>query len=368
MIKVKTGNLLESGAQTLVNTVNCVGVMGKGIALEFKKRFPEMYQDYVRRCDTGQVKLGEPYLFKSMFDPQIVNFPTKDHWRSLARLSDIIEGLDYLEDHYKEWGITSIAVPPLGCGNGQLEWNVVGRTLYRRLRTFDIPVELYAPIGTPSSELAPGFLAGESSKAETDSWFKPEWLAVLEIVKRVGERPLHPPIGRVMFQKILFVATLLGIPTDLKFTRGSYGPYAAGEKRIESRLVNNGLLNVQVSGKLHEFSIGRTYTDARRSYGEVIDQWNDEIERAVNLFARIRSANDAEVIASILFSAEGLRSEGTHPTELDVFHDVLEWKQRRRPPLDPVDVAEAIRILASQGWMKVQYSHDLPIDDWALAI
>ena len=88
--KVLIGNLFETDAQTLVNTVNCVGVMGKGIALEFKKRFPEMYNDYVERCKRNQVRLGEPYIFRSLFPPHIINFPTKDHWRSVSRLSDIV--------------------------------------------------------------------------------------------------------------------------------------------------------------------------------------------------------------------------------------------------------------------------------------
>ena len=119
--------------------------MGKGIALEFKKRFPEMYEDYVHLCDSKQVKLGRPYLYRYLVPPWILNFPTKDHWRSVARLEDIIHGLDYLEEHYQQWGITSLAVPPLGCGEGQLEWRVVGPTLYRYLKRFLIPVILYAP-------------------------------------------------------------------------------------------------------------------------------------------------------------------------------------------------------------------------------
>lgn len=149
MVTIKQGNLLDSQAQTLVNTVNCVGVMGKGIALEFKKRFPVMYEDYVNRCAKRDVQLGRPYIYTQNNGPGIVNFPTKDHWRSLAHLDDIVEGLRYLQANYEAWGITSLAVPPLGCGNGQLDWEVVGPTLFRHLSLLDIPIELYAPLGTP---------------------------------------------------------------------------------------------------------------------------------------------------------------------------------------------------------------------------
>jgi O-acetyl-ADP-ribose deacetylase (regulator of RNase III) len=162
MVKVQIGNLFESKAQTWVNTVNCVGIMGKGIALEFKKRFPDMFEDYLVRCKSGEVKLGRPYLYRTLFYPWILNFPTKDHWRSVARLESIIQGLKYLLENYKEWEITSIAVPPLGSGLGQLEWRIVGPTLYRYLSRMDIPVDLYAPYGTPHEELQIEFLDKQS--------------------------------------------------------------------------------------------------------------------------------------------------------------------------------------------------------------
>ena len=96
MFKALIGDLFESQAQTLVNTVNCVGVMGKGVAEQFKIRFPDMFADYKRRTDSKEVRLGEPYLYRDSSGMQIVNFPTKDHWRSPSRLADIERGLDYL--------------------------------------------------------------------------------------------------------------------------------------------------------------------------------------------------------------------------------------------------------------------------------
>lgn len=225
MITVQIGNLLESKAQTLVNTVNCVGVMGKGIALEFKKKFPDMFTDYVKRCERNEVKLGEPYLFKTIFYPWILNFPTKDHWKAVSRIEDIIKGLKYLIDHYKEWGITSIAVPPLGCGNGQLEWRIVGPTLYRYLSKLDIPVELYAPYGTPHRELQPDFLS-EIENVEASfqpmpkpEWIKPGWIAVVDILRRVEQEKYHWPVGHTIFQKIVYVANREGIPTELVHIR-----------------------------------------------------------------------------------------------------------------------------------------------------
>lgn len=161
MIDVRVGNLFDSTAQTHVNTVNCVGVMGKGVALEFKKRYPKMYADYVERCERDEVRLGEPYLFKQLVPPWVLNFPTKGHWRSRSRLSDIVAGLEHLRQHAQEWGITSLAMPALGCGNGGLEWRVVGPVIVEHVHELHIPVEVYAPPGTPAEQLGSDFLGSD---------------------------------------------------------------------------------------------------------------------------------------------------------------------------------------------------------------
>ena len=162
-MKILIADILQSKAQTLINTVNCVGIMGKGIALEFKNRFPDMFKDYVKHCERKAVKPGVPYLYKALFPPQIINFPTKDHWKSVSRIADIELGMEYLLDRYKDWGVTSLAIPPLGCGNGQLEWKAVGPLIYRYASQMDIPIELYAPYGTPAKELTIEFLSQPQS-------------------------------------------------------------------------------------------------------------------------------------------------------------------------------------------------------------
>jgi O-acetyl-ADP-ribose deacetylase (regulator of RNase III) len=151
MVEIVTGDIFNSEAQTLVNAVNCAGVMGKGIALAFKRHFPAMFADYAERCKEGRVRLGEPYLYRGESLPWVLNFPTKDHWRSASKLEAIVAGLSYLEAYYHEWGITSLAVPALGCGAGQLEWNVVGPILRDMLGKLDIPVTLFAPAEMPNT-------------------------------------------------------------------------------------------------------------------------------------------------------------------------------------------------------------------------
>lgn len=367
MVNVQIGDLFESHAQTLVNTVNCVGVMGKGIALGFKQRFPDMYDDYARRCASGEVKLGRPYLYKRLLPPWILNFPTKDHWRSVANLSSIVEGLKYLLEHYKEWGITSIAVPPLGCGEGQLEWRVVGPTLYRYLSQMQIPVELYAPYGTPHAELQIEFLSGKPSAQKTvkmpePQWIQPAWVALVEVLKRIEEQPYHWTVGRTTFQKIAYVATEEGLPTQLHYQQSSYGPFAPELKGLITRLANNGLIREERLGNLFAVRVGPTFADARKAYAHDLEQWDAPINKVVDLFVRMNT-HQAEVAATVLFAAQQKQAKTKEKiAERDVVAAVMEWKQRRRPALDESEVAFTVRNLAALGWLQVKPSADLLLD------
>lgn len=370
MVKVVIGDIFESGAQTLVNTVNCVGVMGKGVALEFKHRFPEMYDDYVRRCARGEVRLGQPYLFRWLFPPWVLNFPTKDHWRSVARLADIEAGLRHLIANYREWGIESLAVPPLGCGQGQLEWRIVGPTLYRYLSQMDIPVELYAPYGTPHEELQREFLVFTHQQCggpmPEPEFVKPAWIALVEALRRIESEPYHWPVGRVTFQKMAYVATREGLPTGLEFRKGSFGPFAAQLKQQIARLVNNGLVREERLGRMFAVKVGPTFDDARCAYLNSLNQWNATIDRIVDLFCRTKT-NQAEIMATVMFSASQLQSQKNEPpSECDVLNDVKQWKQRHRPPLEEQDIAYTIRNLAALGWLHVTPCSDLPLPEEAM--
>lgn len=356
MVKVLIGDLFESKAQTLTNTVNTVGVMGKGIALGFKKRFPDMYEDYVRRCAKGELRLGEPYLYKRLFPPWILNFPTKGHWRSVTKLSDIQAGFDYLVDHYRQWGIESLAVPPLGCGEGQLEWRVVGPTLYRGLRRLGIPVELYAPFGTPHAELSPEFLEGDASVDVPESRIPAGAVALAVIVARITAHRYHAPIGRTIFQKIAYFATMAGIPTGLEFERRSFGPYSEAVNRLKSRLINNGLIVEEKRGNMFQIRSGPTLVDAEHAYRDQLAEWEQQIERVVDLFLRVTDTRDAEVAASVHLVAcrvlERHQSRGVLGED-EVAAELEQWKARRKPTLTDDEIGRAVRTLGYLGWIEV---------------
>jgi O-acetyl-ADP-ribose deacetylase (regulator of RNase III) len=148
MIKFLKGDLLKSDAQALVNAVNTVGVMGKGIALQFKNRYPENYKVYKEACKNGELSIGKILVVKEgdlINEKFIVNFPTKQHWRNSSEISYIHDGLIALQKAIKEYDIQSIAIPPLGCGLGGLDWDVVRPMIIEALQDLDVNIYIYEP-------------------------------------------------------------------------------------------------------------------------------------------------------------------------------------------------------------------------------
>lgn len=153
MIRYTTGDLLGAEVDALVNTVNCVGVMGKGIALQFRHAWPENYEDYRRACDKQEVRPGRMFIYDTgrLVKPRfIINFPTKRHWKEKSRIEDVVTGLDAMVAEIRARGIRSVALPPLGCGNGGLDWGAVRKLIEDKLRDLeDVEVLIYEP--TPAS-------------------------------------------------------------------------------------------------------------------------------------------------------------------------------------------------------------------------
>jgi O-acetyl-ADP-ribose deacetylase (regulator of RNase III) len=151
MLELVTGNLLEADAEALVNTVNTEGLMGKGIALQFKKKYPDMFEAYQRACKEGLVRPGRMHVYerREMINPRyIINFPTKRHWRSLSRIEDIKTGLRALSEEIRKRHIKSIALPALGCGNGGLDWSEVLPAIRSALADLtDVRLLVYPPTG-----------------------------------------------------------------------------------------------------------------------------------------------------------------------------------------------------------------------------
>ncbi len=368
-MKVLIGDIFQSKAQTLVNTVNCVGIMGKGIATEFKKRYPGMFKDYVARCEQKSIKPRIPYLYKeSLFPPYVINFPTKSHWRAASQIKDIERGLRILSEKYKDLGVESIAIPPLGCGNGQLLWESVGPLIYKFVSKWDVPVIMYAPYGTPPEQLKLDFFTNGSCTQQAGSGKKiseklnPAWVALIEIIYIIEQQKYHMPIGRTIFQKIAYVATSLGLPTGLNYVKGSYGPFCRELDDAKKRLANDGLIQEEKLGNMLRVFPGSEYQTARKKFKENLKKWTQLINKTSDLFLRLNT-NQAEIVATVLFTEKDLANNG-NVSERDVLNKVMEWKQKRRPPLSEIEIAETIRNLGVLKWFSVKPTPDLLVDEF----
>ncbi len=226
MLELVTGNLLEAEADALVNTVNTQGVLGKGIALQFRKAFPEMEAPYKRACATGELRPGTLHVFERdvLLAPRyIINFPTKRDWKHPSRMADIQAGLVALVNLVQERGIKSIAVPPLGCGNGGLDWRDVFPMIVDAFaRLDDVRVMVYEPAGAPPADQQvnrtkpPQMTAGRA--------------ALLGIMQRYAE--LDYAMTMLEVQKLAYFLQEAGQPLRLHFAKHHYGPYADDLRKV----------------------------------------------------------------------------------------------------------------------------------------
>lgn len=350
---VKIGNIFESSAQTLVNTINCVGIMGKGIALDFKNKYPEMFKEYAQLCARNQIKPGVPYYYTDLLGASIINFPTKDHWRSPSKLSYIKNGLEWFRNNYKELGITSIAFPPLGCGNGGLPWSVVGPLMYKMLSDLPIDIEIYAPFGTKPEQISVEYLkehGGKSSKELTgvkNIPFNKYWLLILYVVQKLNHDQYSLNVGRTIFQKVCYILTRTGIPTGFNFAEGSYGPYASEVKDAIIALSNANLMTERQFGRMVETVVSRDFKLPDNTF--TADELS-RANRAVDLLTRIKSTDHAEMVATVLFSYDELSATTSTVMDIDVFNHVLSWKRRWKDNKE-TEICSTINNLSSLGWM-----------------
>ena len=227
MITYKTGNLLDAPVEALVNTVNTVGVMGKGIALQFKTTFPENYKAYVEAVKSGSVQLGKMLVVP--INPigkvrYVINFPTKGHWRYPSKIDWIESGLQDLKIKIKEAGIKSIALPPLGCGNGGLDWNQVRSLIEKEMNSLDVDVIVYEP----SPEIQELLRQEEKASAAKLTPVRAMLLQLLYNYRALGEFTSEFAAEKLSY----FLQRFGEKQLKLNFQKGFYGPYSGKGRHV----------------------------------------------------------------------------------------------------------------------------------------
>lgn len=348
MFSAVRGNLLADDADALVNTVNTVGVMGKGIALQFKRAYPEMFADYAREAKADRLAPGRMHVWEtgSLTSPRfIINFPTKRHWKAGSRLEDIESGLTDLVRVVEELGIRSIAVPPLGCGNGGLPWAQVEpriRAAFGQLSD-TVDVRIYAPVGAPP--------AREMVDRTPVPALTPARAALLSLMTAYHCVAWEWP-GLVDTQKLAYFLQEAGEPLRLSFNRGPYGPYADGLRKTLRDMEGHFITGYgDGSARPLDAEPLEVTTEAQSALQAAIGDapaTAARTNRVLELIGGFEGAYDLELLASVHWAAVHHAAD----TPADAVRVIREWTSRKAGLFGPHHVGVAWKALASGDWLK----------------
>ncbi|MBI2413220.1 MAG: macro domain-containing protein [Deltaproteobacteria bacterium] len=342
MLQYKNGDIMKEDAEALVNTVNCVGVMGRGIALQFKNAFPENFEAYAVACKNNEVQPGRMFVHKTgrLTNPSyIINFPTKRHWRGKSRIEDVETGLKALVEVIHRYGIRSIAIPPLGSGLGGLDWAEVKPRIEAALRPLtDVCVIVYEPKGAPEKMVhnreVPKMTAGRA--------------ALVELMHRYLGGLLDPFVTLLEVHKLMYFMQEAGEPLRLKFQKALYGPYAENLRHvlltIEGHLVSGYADGGDAPDKQLKLVPGAVQdaTDFLQHHAET----RAHFDKVTELVEGFESPFGMELLSTVHWI---MRNESVHSVE-EVVSRTYAWNERKRQ-FTPRQIALAAKVLMQKGWI-----------------
>ena len=344
MIEIVRGDILQAEAEALVNTVNCVGVMGRGIALQFKKEFPDNYEAYKSACDRNEVQPGRLLVVKlnQMQLPRyIVNFPTKRHWRGKSRIEDIESGLVCLVKEVRERHIKSIAIPPLGCGLGGLDWGVVRPMIEQAVEPMaDVRVLLYEPAGAPAADemattkASPNMTVGRAS--------------LLGLMRRYLSAVMDPQVSLLEIHKLMYFMQEAGEPLSLRFAKGHYGPYAENLRHVLSLIEGHFISGYgdAEDDPTRQIEMTPDASDNAEKFLSEHPATRRRFNQVANLIEGFETPYGMELLATVHWVA---RHEGA-ATKADAVTSVHDWNDRKKSFSDE-HICVAWDVLDREKWL-----------------
>jgi O-acetyl-ADP-ribose deacetylase (regulator of RNase III) len=347
MIEFKTGDILADDAEALVNTVNCVGIMGRGVALQFKNAFPSNYDAYEKACERQDVQPGRMFVFenKKLTNPRyIINFPTKRHWRGKSRIEDIEAGLRSLVTEIKSKCIRSVAIPPLGSGLGGLDWMEVRPRIVNALREVaDVKVTVYEPMRP--SETPDAAIAGSAPKMTLGR------AALIGLMDRYLSGLLDPFVTLLEVHKLMYFMQESGENLKLQYVQAPYGPYAENLrhvlKKVEGYFISGYADGGDAPDKQLELVPGAV-SDAK----ELLEN-NDEarlrFDRVATLVDGFETPFGLELLSTVHWVVTRLHAQNVS----EVLTKTYAWNERkRRFTHDQIELA--LKVLAGEGWINFE--------------
>jgi len=333
---------LTAETEALVNTVNCVGVMGRGIALQFKQAFPENFKAYVAACKRDEVQPGHMFITErgALTLPRyLINFPTKRHWKAKSRLEDIEAGLAALVLDIERLGIKSIAVPPLGAGLGGLDWAEVRSRIVLALgQLSDVRVLVYEP-----TEAAPQLAHVTAAPNMT-----PGRAALVGLMDRYLGGLLDPFVSLLEVHKLMYFLQEAGEPLRLKYAKETYGPYAPDLRHVLRKVEGHLLAGYSDGGDQPNKPLSLV-VGARKEAASFLQGHPETLERfdrVVRLVDGFETPFGLELLATVHFAATRLEA-ATPEQAVQVVHN---WNARKQQ-FSPEQIHLAWSVLADGGWL-----------------
>ena len=329
MIHFKQGNILEANVEALVNTVNTVGIMGKGIALAFKREFPENYKIYKKACNNKELKIGDLLVTQTgrSTPKYIINFPTKQHWRSRSKIEYIEKGMEKLVEVIKERDIQSIAIPPLGCGNGGLNWKDVKPVILEGLESVKNSTEiiLYEPGYNNQSD--------RTKKAVKLTPARAMLLSALNSYKILGYS-----INLLVAQKLAYFIQRLGEPLNLEYEKGYYGPYSHQLQHLLKHL-NGYYMHFKHEKTTPGTNIKLDHLEEVEEYknNNLTKEQKERLSRVKKLIEGFESPYGLELLATVDYIHKQLGITDTDK----ITEEISNWTNRKKDLMKPYHIEVA---------------------------
>lgn len=351
MIEFVRGNLFEADAEALVNTVNTVGVMGKGLALQFKQAYPDNYKAYRAACKRGEVQIGRMVVFgtKRLVNPRyIVNFPTKQHWKSNSRLEDIEAGLRDLVTVVRERGIRSLAIPALGCKNGGLDWEDVRPRIEAALAELpNVLTLVYPPGNTPDAETMP--------VATIRPRMTPGRAAVIGLMHQYGLPGYH--LTMLEIQKLTYFLQGAGEPLRLKFSGYHYGPYAENLQHVLQHIEGHYIRGYGDRSRSAAIRLLDGAVEEAEAFLKDYPDTHQRLQQVAQLIDGFETPYSLELLATIHWLAHH-KDPTVHDDVQAAVRGFQTWNARKRQVFRAEHIQIAWEQLREQHWI----GHTVPIE------
>lgn len=345
MIEYKTGDMLREDVEALVNTVNCVGVMGRGIALQFRKAFPDNFKAYEAACRHEEVAPGRMFVFATgwMTNPKyIINFPTKRHWKGKSRIEDIDSGLKALHAEVQQRGIRSIAIPPLGSGLGGLDWLDVKPRVERAMSDLnDVRVIVYEPSDAVADK--------RSLQNREVPTMTPGRAALVGLVQRYLAGLMDPFVSLLEVHKLMYFMQEAGQQLKLRYSKAPYGPFADNLRHVLIKLEGHMISGYHDGGDAPNKPIELVpgATEEAASFLENDEDTRRRFDRVSDLVQGFETPFGLELLSTVHWLAA--HEHAQDPEEL--VSETYAWNERKRR-FSPRQIKLALNVLTDKGWMK----------------